>query len=266
MAIPSTGSISMRDIQTEFGGVDPINLGDYYTESKTTITTGYNIPSSGGISLADFRGSQKFSLSYIGAISASSIGSTGSASLDISAGAGNLDRWIVIASGMASAVTDIIVGSGAVYTIDSNSVTTAFNQGFETDGDGHRVAIVYRKITNGATSVTVGWSVPYPLDRGHALFVYELTGIPTMGAVNIVTGTADTVANIVLAGSTKRCAILVTTTNEPPAPTSMTNATIAATLGRHTSWYDVNMGAGAVTYTSSPAVNYGCFGGASFPY
>ena len=282
MAIPSTGSISLKDIQTEFGGSDPANLNEYYTGSRTTIPTGYGIPSSGAISLGDFRGTQKFSLNYITAIDANALGSPttgGSVELNISARAGNLDRYIVLATGMAQAGTIIVSYGGATYTINGNPVTTIFNDGFVTDSDGHRVAMVYRKITNGASTVTVGWSalsypggergetvIYYEPDRGHAIFVYELTGIPTMGTVNSTTGAGGNTADMVLTGSTKRCAILITTINGSSPPTSMTNATITTTLnGRHTSWYDTNMGSGTLTYSTN-VVNYGCFGGASFPY
>lgn len=283
MAIPSTGSISLKDIQTEFGGSDPAKLNEYYTGSRTTIPTGYGIPSSGAISLGDFRGTQKFSLNYITAIDANALGSPtagGSVELNISARAGNLDRYIVLATGMAQAAINIVIYGGATYTINSNPVTTVFNDGFVTGGDGHRVAMFYRKITNGASTVTVGWSALshptgyrgeqtfyYEPDRGHAIFVYELTGIPTMGTVNSTTGSGGNTADMVLAGSTKRCAILITTTNGAvPDSMTMTNATMTTTLnGRHTSWYDANMGSGTLTY-STTVVNYGCFGGASFPY
>lgn len=286
MTLQASGTISLKDIQTEFGGSDPANLNEYYTGSKTTIPTGYGIPSSGAISLGDFRGTQKFSLNYITAIDANALGSPtagGSVELNISARAGNLDRYIVLATGMAQADTTIVIYGGATYTINGNPVTTIFNNGFVTDGDGHRVAMVYRKITNGASTVTVGWSaLSYPVpvgergastvtvyyepDRGHAIFVYELTGIPTMGTVNSTTGAGGNTADMVLTGSTKRCAILITTINSSSPPTSMTNATITTTLnGRHTSWYDTNMGSGTLTYSTN-VTDYGCFGGASFPY
>ena len=61
MAIPSTGSISMSDIQTEFGGSNPISLSEYYAGGGQTPagTTGNNgtVPSSGAIDMGDFRGS-----------------------------------------------------------------------------------------------------------------------------------------------------------------------------------------------------------------
>lgn len=48
MAVPS-GTASMSDIQTEFGGSNPISMSEYYSANA-------NIPSSGAISINDFRG------------------------------------------------------------------------------------------------------------------------------------------------------------------------------------------------------------------
>lgn len=49
MTLQSSGAISFADIKAEFGGVDPISLGDYYA-----IATG--LPTSGAISFSDFYG------------------------------------------------------------------------------------------------------------------------------------------------------------------------------------------------------------------
>ena len=49
MALPSSGAISLLDVQNEFGGSNPIEINEYYG-----VATG--VPSSGTISLADFYG------------------------------------------------------------------------------------------------------------------------------------------------------------------------------------------------------------------
>lgn len=63
MTIPSSGAISLLDIQNEFGGSSPISLNEYYAggsyvPSGTTGTYGA-VPSSGAISLRDFYGTSK---------------------------------------------------------------------------------------------------------------------------------------------------------------------------------------------------------------
>jgi len=52
MALQSSGAISLADIQTEFGGTNPISLSEYYSKG--------NAPASGEIQLAaDFYGTRK---------------------------------------------------------------------------------------------------------------------------------------------------------------------------------------------------------------
>ena len=63
MALPSSGAISLNDIQTEFGGSNPISLNEYYAGGSYVPagTTGTNgaVPSSGQISFSNFYGTQK---------------------------------------------------------------------------------------------------------------------------------------------------------------------------------------------------------------
>jgi hypothetical protein len=60
MALPSSGPLSLADIQTEFGGSNPISLSEYYAGGGlvppgTTGTYGA-VPSSGEISIRNFYG------------------------------------------------------------------------------------------------------------------------------------------------------------------------------------------------------------------
>ena len=60
MAIPSSGPITLTDIQTEFGGTNPIGLSEYYAGGGLvptgTIGTYGAVPSSGAIALRNFYG------------------------------------------------------------------------------------------------------------------------------------------------------------------------------------------------------------------
>ena len=68
MAIPSSGTVSLTTIQTEYGGSSPISLSEYYrggvyVPSSSTTTT---IPTSGAISVSNFYGTsntQEFTIS-----------------------------------------------------------------------------------------------------------------------------------------------------------------------------------------------------------
>jgi hypothetical protein len=56
MTLQSSGSISLADIQTEFGGSNPISLNEYYKGGAyvSSSATAPNIPASGSISLSNF--------------------------------------------------------------------------------------------------------------------------------------------------------------------------------------------------------------------
>jgi hypothetical protein len=67
MAIPLTGPISLTDIQTEFGGTNPVSLSEYYKGGAYVLTTDYapNVPTSGVISLSDFYGARRTTLTTV---------------------------------------------------------------------------------------------------------------------------------------------------------------------------------------------------------
>lgn len=61
MALPISGALSLTDIQTEFGGTNPISLTEYYKGGAFVLTTDFapNVPISGTISISDFYGARK---------------------------------------------------------------------------------------------------------------------------------------------------------------------------------------------------------------
>ena len=59
MALPSSGQLTMAQIQTEFGGSNPINLSEYYRGGSYVTDNNTNVPTSGAISLNNFYGAQK---------------------------------------------------------------------------------------------------------------------------------------------------------------------------------------------------------------
>ena len=69
MALPSSGPLSLNDIQGEFGGTNPIGMNEYYAggglvPSGTTGTFGA-VPSSGALSIQNFYGTSNFVPIYI---------------------------------------------------------------------------------------------------------------------------------------------------------------------------------------------------------
>jgi hypothetical protein len=64
MTLPSSGPISLTEIQTEFGGTDPISLSEYYKGGAYVppSSAAPNVPTSGPISLSNFYGARKLTL------------------------------------------------------------------------------------------------------------------------------------------------------------------------------------------------------------
>lgn len=67
MPLPSSGPLTLADIQTEFGGTNPISLSEYYAggayvPAGTTGTYGA-VPSSGAISIRNFYGTSNVVIS-----------------------------------------------------------------------------------------------------------------------------------------------------------------------------------------------------------
>ena len=64
MAITSSGAISLSNIQTEFGGVNPIRMDEYYRNGAYVPPGATAIPTSGAIDISDFYGaSNQFAFS-----------------------------------------------------------------------------------------------------------------------------------------------------------------------------------------------------------
>ena len=69
MTIPASGPLAMTEIQTEFGGTNPIGLNEYYAggglvPAGTTGTYGA-VPSSGTLSIQNFYGTSNYIPVYV---------------------------------------------------------------------------------------------------------------------------------------------------------------------------------------------------------
>ena len=67
MALPSSGPLSLSDIQAEFGGTNPISISEYYKGGAFVLTTDFapNVPTSGTINISDFYGARKTTLTTL---------------------------------------------------------------------------------------------------------------------------------------------------------------------------------------------------------
>ena len=67
MGIPSSGSLALSAIQTEFGGSNPISSNEYYrggSYASPTEVTSPNIPTSGQVSMSQYYGTKKWNMVY----------------------------------------------------------------------------------------------------------------------------------------------------------------------------------------------------------
>jgi hypothetical protein len=125
MALQTSGAISLANIQTEFGGSNPISLSEYYGVAS-------GVPGSGAISLGDFYGKSSYT-----AIS----GVTASPNPSLSSGYRYNNFITVTASSTASASN----GTGS-YTYSWSYV----------NGTTTNVT------TSGTNTATMSWSRPVP--------------------------------------------------------------------------------------------------------
>jgi hypothetical protein len=54
MALPASGQISLANIQTEFGGSNPISLSEYYRNGAYVTSNNMGVPTSGSVSLSNY--------------------------------------------------------------------------------------------------------------------------------------------------------------------------------------------------------------------
>lgn len=54
MALPTSGPLSLSQIQTEFGGANPISMSEYYRGGPFVTTNNTNVPTSGTIAISNF--------------------------------------------------------------------------------------------------------------------------------------------------------------------------------------------------------------------
>jgi hypothetical protein len=105
MPLPSSGPISFSDIQSQFGGANPISLSEYYRGGGFVTNTGVNdtIPTSGAISVGNF-------YNTYGRVPIS---------IAISANTSNYDAYASRTGGYVPGVSDL------TYTINSDVVIGA---------------------------------------------------------------------------------------------------------------------------------------------
>jgi hypothetical protein len=142
MALPSSGVLTLNDIQTEFGGTNPIDLSDYYRGGGLVPDSGLNaaIPTSGVISVSDFYGSANvipinYTQTFTGTINNGD---------SINIGTARSTRWVII-QGIGGGVR---ASSGSI-----GGVTAAFITGLT--GQSATCWMGWAKVPTGTTATVV---------------------------------------------------------------------------------------------------------------
>ena len=127
MALPgNNNSISLSQIQTEFGGTDPISLTEYYRGGSYTTDNNTNVPTTGEISMTDFFGTLKrFSYTFTSSVQEADLNS-----IVTTAGWNGSDPiHITINSGVYLWSDDTSVG-GLTISSAFNGLLTVTNNGY----------------------------------------------------------------------------------------------------------------------------------------
>jgi hypothetical protein len=160
MALPTSGPLSLTDIQTEFfGGVNPISLSEYYAGGGlvplgTTGTYGA-VPSSGAISIRNFYGTANFRYFLLG-FSESVPFNTGVVD------AGNLIRGQTIKGNFA--------WTGGRYIVRSLDGTTTVNSAYITKLNVFNGSVIEQKYDLNSTDI-----VPVSVDSSDNIYIRGAT-------------------------------------------------------------------------------------------
>ena len=141
MTLPSSGPLSLSDIQGEFGGSNPISLSEYYAGGGLvppgTSGTYGAVPSSGTISIQNFYGTTAFT-------PVTNTYTSGSGNETVPSGASSLTLTVVGAGG----------SGGSSYTDFGSDI---YNSGGGGGGAGY--SIITRSVVSGDWSTTIAYSV-----------------------------------------------------------------------------------------------------------
>jgi hypothetical protein len=153
MVLPTSGTIGLKAIQTEFGGTNPISLKEYYRGGSfvpNLTASNANIPTSGTIGLEQFYGARKYSATPL--VPSSWTGAaTGMTFVEYSSnttwskpsGVAN-DQWVIVYA---------IGGGGATSEYDAGaSGSDKYSTGGGGGGGGY-IASVRGSVLNGASFV-----------------------------------------------------------------------------------------------------------------
>ena len=175
MAITNSGyPVSLADLQNEYGGVNPINLTEYYRNGSYVPTNAYtgNIPTGSSISMAAFYGSQKYETSAavystagtysfvvpngVTAINVTTIGGGGGGS---GGGGDSGDAGVGGYAGGYAVVNNVVVTAGQSVSVCVGSGGAGGSGAYS--GSGSMSAAAYGRAGNPSYLIVSGSNVAY---------------------------------------------------------------------------------------------------------
>jgi len=123
VGLPSSGPITLKQLQDEFGGTDPISLSEYYRNGGLVPSNNTGVPESGAISIADFYGSVNEILVTVNTSSGSRVSVDGLFGANYSS---SVPKRLVISSGVTLGSSNVSQGAllidsgmGGTITVDN---------------------------------------------------------------------------------------------------------------------------------------------------
>ena len=164
MPLQSSGSITFANIQTEFGGTNPIGINEYYLNGTSGYVTGsgaVGIPTSGQISINQFYGKSKVVANTVPTAVAT----------DFSYGGIYYDPYIYVGN-----VTDVITGSSATNLSRSGVSTFNLIGAYSlSNRPGNRMyfsSYVLQARAGDSIRINVGWQRSAYQNPGAYIYVY----------------------------------------------------------------------------------------------
>lgn len=251
MALPSSGVLTLNDIQTEFGGTNPIDLSDYYRGGGLVPNSGPNaaIPTSGVISVTDFYGAANLiTLNF-------ATHGTGVNGSSISIGTARSTRMVHLAGYTTNATFPTSVSIGGV------TATVLRRQGNpSTNGQIGNVWQAYAKVPTGTTAtVSVSTAATYYIST----FDTVNSGASNTGTTNAATTFTFTAANPGICfwgGNTTEPVLAGTTSMSTNSPGGVTYQLFRGGQSQATFGYNITSTTVSQTFTMNLAA--GKIGGA----
>lgn len=165
MVLPSSGPLSLKDIQDEFGGTEPILLSEYYAIAK-------DIPSTGAIDVGDFYGAlDTFSLTI----------SANQSKLNLRSYAVT-QGWDEYAKLLVTIANDVVIDSDDTTT-PALTVDGAYERGLTLINNGTIVGMGGGGGTGGVSAVGSKTEPTPGEDGGNALLVSSAVSIDNQGTI-----------------------------------------------------------------------------------